>query len=426
MYSHDVTMLDNRFAASWGSASYGLLLKDITDSRMEGNTFAETPSASWRRHRTMRVTGNQFLANGWASPGPGQCGGQQFRRNRFEGNSFDVSTNSVNASSRSTENYWDRYQGYDSRPGRHRRRAIRSGAAVRAGGPAERAGAHPAPELLRVAARRGRTGGAGPDAANHGGCTAVDAVGAMIVADGGHQTAAAVEADGVSKRFGRLEVLKDITLTIPAGRITGLVGPNAAGKSTLIKAILGLVRPDAGRLTVQGSPVNGDERYRQSIGYMPQAAQFPENLTAIEVLRMIRDLRGPEPLQDTSLIADFQLEPELRKPIRTLSGGTRQKLSAAIALLFRPSLLILDEPTAGLDPMASGIFKEKLLAARDRGASTLLASHTLAELEELADDIVFLLDGQVRFQGPVAGLMRLTGFGRLERAIAALMQPGAA
>jgi Cu-processing system ATP-binding protein len=248
----------------------------------------------------------------------------------------------------------------------------------------------------------------------------------MIVADGGHQTAAAVEADGVSKRFGRLEVLKDITLTIPAGRITGLVGPNAAGKSTLIKAILGLVRPDAGRLTVQGSPVNGDERYRQSIGYMPQAARFPENLTGIEVLRMIRDLRGPEPLQDTSLIADFQLEPELRKPIRTLSGGTRQKLSAAIALLFRPSLLILDEPTAGLDPMASGIFKEKLLAARDRGGSTLLASHTLAELEELADDIVFLLDGQVRFQGPVAGLMRLTGFGRLERAIAALMQPGAA
>jgi Cu-processing system ATP-binding protein len=248
----------------------------------------------------------------------------------------------------------------------------------------------------------------------------------MIVDPGGGHHALAVEAEGISKRFARLEALKNISLRIPAGRITGLVGPNAAGKSTLIKMIVGLVRSDTGRLMVLGSPVSGDERYRQAVGYMPQAARFPENLTGIEVLRMIRDLRGPGPPQDTSLISDFRLDPEIEKPIRMLSGGTRQKLSAAIAFLFHPSLLVLDEPTAGLDPMASGVFKEKLLAARDRGASAVLASHTLGELEELADDVVFLLDGQVRFQGSIDRLMRVTGFARLERAIAALMQPGAA
>lgn len=235
-----------------------------------------------------------------------------------------------------------------------------------------------------------------------------------------------IEAAKLTKRFGRLEVLKGIDLAIQPGRITGLVGPNAAGKTTFIKALLGLVRPDAGQLTVLGHAVKGDERYRHGIGYMPQAARFPENLTGAEVIEMIGDLRGPGLVRDTELLERFRLEGELRKPVRALSGGTRQKLSAVVAFLFRPELLILDEPTAGLDPVASGTFKDKLLATRERGASVLLASHTLSELEELADDIVFLLDGQVRFHGPVAQLMRTTGFANLERAIAALMQQGAA
>jgi Cu-processing system ATP-binding protein len=213
-----------------------------------------------------------------------------------------------------------------------------------------------------------------------------------------------------------------VDLAVPVGRITGLVGPNAAGKSTLIKCILGLVRPDAGRLMVLGQSVNGDERYRHGIGYMPQAARFPENLSAREVLEMLQDLRARDLDPDRELIEQFRLSSELGKPIRALSGGTRQKLSAAVAFLFRPDLLILDEPTAGLDPLASGIFKEKLLGAREGGASVLLASHTLAELEELADDVVFLLEGRVRFHGPLASLMELTGFASLERAIAALMQ----
>jgi Cu-processing system ATP-binding protein len=231
-----------------------------------------------------------------------------------------------------------------------------------------------------------------------------------------------LEATGVTKRFGRLDVLRGIDVTVGAGRITGLVGPNAAGKTTFIKAVLGLVRPDAGRLMVLGQPVNGDERYRRGLGYMPQAARFPENLSGNEVLQMVCDLRGSGQPQDAELIDRFALAGELGKPVRTLSGGTRQKLSAAVAFLFRPELLVLDEPTAGLDPVASGVFKEKLLAARDQGATAVLASHTLAELEELADDIVFLLEGRVHFHGPISRLMQLTGFARLEKAVAALMQ----
>ncbi|MBK6421264.1 MAG: ABC transporter ATP-binding protein [Gemmatimonadales bacterium] len=235
-----------------------------------------------------------------------------------------------------------------------------------------------------------------------------------------------VTARGITKRFGRLEALRGVDLTVPAGRITGLVGPNAAGKSTLIKAILGLVRPDAGQLSVLGQAVNGDERYRHRIGYMPQAARFPENLTGSEVLAMVRDLRGSTVALDQGLLEGFALGAELGKPVRTLSGGTRQKLSAAVAFLFRPDLLILDEPTAGLDPVASGIFKEALAAARERGASILLATHTLSELEALADDIVFLLEGRVCFHGPLADLKARTGFANLERAVASLMLRGPA
>ena len=236
---------------------------------------------------------------------------------------------------------------------------------------------------------------------------------------------APLAAQDLTKRFGRLEVLRGVTLALAPGRITGLVGPNAAGKSTLIKAVLGLVKPDGGTLHVLGHSVNGDERYRREIGYMPQLAAFPENLTGAEVLEMLTDLRGPGVPRDTSLLTAFGLESQLGKPVRTLSGGTRQKLSAAVAFLFEPRLLILDEPTAGLDPVAAGLFKAKLAERRAAGTAVLLASHTLSELEEVADDLVFLLEGQVRFQGPVITLLRQTGETRLERAVAALMTEGA-
>ena len=230
-----------------------------------------------------------------------------------------------------------------------------------------------------------------------------------------------VSASGVTKRFGRLPVLRGVDLAVKSGRVTGLVGPNGAGKSTLIKSILGLVRPDGGTLAVDGAVVGSDPSYRAGIGYMPQAARFPDNLTGREVVRMLRDLRAGAVPEDDELFELFGLVSELDKPVRTLSGGTRQKLNAAVAFMFRPPLLILDEPTAGLDPVASGVLKAKIQRARGSGASVILSSHVLSELEELVDDVVLLLDGTVKFEGSLRSLRRQTGEPRLERAVAALM-----
>ena len=225
------------------------------------------------------------------------------------------------------------------------------------------------------------------------------------------------------KRFGRLEVLRGIDDVIAPGRITALVGPNAAGKTTLIKLILGLVRPDSGSLIeVDGIAVNGDPSYRRRIGYMPQAARFPEHLTGREVLQLLMGLRGRREELDEELLQRFRLAASLDRPVRTLSGGTRQKLNAVVAFLFRPSLLILDEPTAGLDPVAAGILKEKVLRAPAEGTTVLLTSHLMSEVEELAQDLLFLLDGSIAFRGTIAALLEESGEPRLERAMARLLE----
>ena len=234
-----------------------------------------------------------------------------------------------------------------------------------------------------------------------------------------------IEARGLTKQFGALSVLRGVDLVVAPGRITAILGPNGAGKTTFLKMILGLTRPGGGTLLFDGQAVNGDCRYRARIGYMPQLARFPENLTGRELIAMVRDLRGATGPCDDDLIAAFALEPQLDKRLRTLSGGTRQKINAVLAVLFRPELLILDEPTAGLDPVASSVLKDKILALRTQGRTCLITSHVLSELQELADDVAFLLDGRVRFSGAMADLMASTRQATLERAVAVMMRRGA-
>ncbi len=235
-------------------------------------------------------------------------------------------------------------------------------------------------------------------------------------------TGSAVDIVGLRKRFGRNEVLRGVDMKIAPGRITALVGPNSAGKTTLLKCLLGMVRPDPGSsVRIDGEAVNGGPEYRRRIGYMPQAARFPEQLTGRELLSFLIDLRAAPVDRDEELIAGFGLESQLDKPVRTLSGGTRQKINAVAAFLFRPSLLILDEPTAGLDPVAASVLKDRVLQAPSRGTSVLLTSHLMGEVEELAQDLVFLVDGQVEFSGSVESLLRQSGETRLERAMARLL-----
>jgi Cu-processing system ATP-binding protein len=228
---------------------------------------------------------------------------------------------------------------------------------------------------------------------------------------------------GLRKQFGRLRVLEGVDVALDAGQVTALVGPNAAGKSTLIKSILGLVRPDAGTITVLGETIGSDPHYRRFIGYMPQAARYPDNLTGDEVLALLADLRGGQAPHDHALRASLGLTAEtLARPVRTLSGGTRQKLSAVIALRHEAPVLILDEPTAGLDPLTSSHLKELVRQRAASGAAVLLTSHVMAEVEELADVLVYLVDGRVRFSGSLDELRLRTGQRRVERAIAHLMR----
>ena len=225
----------------------------------------------------------------------------------------------------------------------------------------------------------------------------------------------------VYKRFGALPVLRGVELVLAPARVTAIVGPNAAGKSTLIKCMLGLTRPDRGTITLADGRDVRLPAARAVIGYMPQSPCFPGNLSGHEVLAMLDALR-PDVVPDRTLVDLFALAEQLDKPLRTLSGGTRQKLSAVIAFRYRPQLLVFDEPTAGLDPLAASVFKSAVFAARDAGATILLTTHVVAELSALADDIAFLVDGSIRFAGAVSSLLHDTASATLDEALTRLMQ----
>lgn len=230
-----------------------------------------------------------------------------------------------------------------------------------------------------------------------------------------------VEIRALHKTFGQQPVLTGVDLSFARGDVTAVIGPNGAGKTTLIKCLLGLVRPDAGAIVVDGEPVEGSVSYRERIGYMPQHAAFPDNLTGREVVSLIRSVRRRDLPTDFELLRTLHLDAEMDKPVRTLSGGNRQKLSALLAFLFRPPILVLDEPTAGLDPVASAALKDHVRAAAADGATVLMTSHVMADLEELCDRVVFLLDGRVRFDGTIDAIRESTGETRLERAIAHIL-----
>ena len=230
-----------------------------------------------------------------------------------------------------------------------------------------------------------------------------------------------IRVRGVSKHFGRRSVLQGLEADIREGRVTGLVGPNGAGKTTLLKLLLGLATPETGTIAIGCHLLDGTPGYRSSIGYMPQIARFPAHLSGRDLLRTLVALRGGNIEPDLSLADAFALADAFDRPLGMLSGGTRQKINAVLAFAFRPDLLVLDEPTAGLDPVAARVLKDRVLADRTAGRTVLITSHVLPELEELADDVLFLADGVARWQGGVRELKANAGQPTLERAIACLL-----
>ena len=229
----------------------------------------------------------------------------------------------------------------------------------------------------------------------------------------------------IAKRFGKLQVLDDVSLTLAAGQCIALIGPNGSGKTTLIKTILGMVVPQSGSVHFQGNPVGQQWEYRRHIGYMPQIGRYPENMTIGQVLDMMKDIRKmPESALDQELFTAFGLEAILGKRMRTLSGGTRQKVSACLAFMFNPDVLILDEPTAGLDPVSTELLKAKIIAERQKDKLILITSHVLSDLDELVSEVIYMQEGKPRFHKSLRVLKNETATDRLSAAIARVMAVG--
>jgi Cu-processing system ATP-binding protein len=231
-----------------------------------------------------------------------------------------------------------------------------------------------------------------------------------------------IEIKNLNKKFGKLEVLSDVDLTFKKGECIALIGPNGCGKTTLIKSILGMVIPTKGDVLFNQKSILKEYLYREQIGYMPQIGRYPDYMTIGQIIEMIKKIRNSNQTLDEDLLKAFDLEKIFDKQMRTLSGGTTQKVSATLAFLFDPEVLILDEPTAGLDPLASEILKDKIIKEKEKGKLILITSHLLSELDDMITQIVFMQDGKVHFHKTITDLLESTNEQKISKAIAKILK----
>lgn len=230
-------------------------------------------------------------------------------------------------------------------------------------------------------------------------------------------------ASNVTKTFGKLKALDNVSVNCMKGQTIALIGPNGSGKTTLIKCILGMVVPQSGFITFDKNNILHDWNYRERIGYMPQIGRYPDNMSIEQVFSMMKDIRKSSSSSiDEELIEEFGLHAMMNKKMRTLSGGTRQKVSASLAFLFNPDVLILDEPTAGLDPVASEILKKKIIQEKQQGKLILITSHILSELDDVVSEIIYMQEGKLQFHKSLEQLKEDTGEEKLAKAIAQIMK----
>ncbi len=229
-----------------------------------------------------------------------------------------------------------------------------------------------------------------------------------------------VSIQNLHKKFNKNIVLSGVDLHIKEGGIIAVLGPNGSGKTTLIKSVLGMVIPNKGEIEVLGENIKNNSSYRNKIDYLPQIANFPNNLKVRELIRMIKDLRG-DTSNDENLIKLFKLEPFLNKKLGNLSGGTKQKVNIVLTFMFDSPLIILDEPTTGLDPISLLRLKELIQEEKNRGKTILITSHIMSFVEEISDEIVFILEGKIYFKGSISELKTKTGQPDFEHAIASIL-----
>lgn len=231
-----------------------------------------------------------------------------------------------------------------------------------------------------------------------------------------------IQVKDLSKSFAKLKVLENINFEIEKGGIFAILGPNGSGKTTFLKILLGMVLPDNGKILYNGQNILQSHEYRKNIGYLPQIARFPDNLTVKEIVNMIADIRNM-PSKPEPLISLFKLESFMDKKLGNLSGGTRQKVNIVLTFMFDSPVIVLDEPTAGLDPVSLLKLKELINKEKQLGKIILITSHIMSLVEELADEVLFLLEGNIYFKGTIEDLRSKTQATNLEHAIATILEP---
>lgn len=214
-------------------------------------------------------------------------------------------------------------------------------------------------------------------------------------------------------------MLNKINVSLEKGMVAGLIGENGTGKTTLIKCILGLTQFNAGDILVNGKSILSGPEYRSQIGYMAQMGRYPENMKVAQLFSMMKEIRQAKTIDD-ELYTKFDIPKIAHQSLGELSGGTIQKVSAALAFMFKPEILILDEPTAGLDPIASEILKDKIVAEKDQKL-ILITSHILNDLDEIASHALFLQQGSLLFFEPISTLKERSGNQKLGKTIAQIM-----
>ncbi|MCA9605271.1 MAG: ABC transporter ATP-binding protein [Myxococcales bacterium] len=200
--------------------------------------------------------------------------------------------------------------------------------------------------------------------------------------------------DAISVRFGKVQALRDVSIQLRRGEALMLVGPNGAGKSTLVHVLLGLVRPDEGRVSIDGKPVRVDRKLKEQLGYLPEAIAFSENLTGLQVLRFFAHARAVKRGRVDDVLRRVGLTDAAKRTVRGYSRGMRQRLGLAIAILAEPPLLVLDEPTGGLDQEGLSVLFGVLAEWRAEGRLALVATHDLTLLERRVDRVCVLKSGR--------------------------------
>ncbi|MBK7037411.1 MAG: ABC transporter ATP-binding protein [Bacteroidetes bacterium] len=230
-----------------------------------------------------------------------------------------------------------------------------------------------------------------------------------------------IKIQNISKTYNKIAALNNVSVNLFPSQSIALIGPNGSGKSTLMKCILGLVFPNKGTIEVMGEKITFTGNYRKKIGYMPQIVRFPDNMKVGQLFNMIQDIREEKINIDRELIEQFEINSFINKPLGALSGGMKQKVNAALAFMFNPDILILDEPTAGLDPLSAELLKDKIKNEKEKGKLIIISSHILADLEEITTHVVYLIDGELEFFKSMESLIKETGTQNLSKAIAKIM-----